>query len=661
MAISRAIFSKNRAEEFPDDVWGNFVIPYYYEKVEVIGAKKSIRITGGRGCGKTMFIRYFCHPTTFSKSRKKIPVATLSDIGLYWRPHTQFCQLLSEEWLGKEKSRIAFLHYFSLILIVEFISSLKSIAESALEEIDSSILENEVPRYFDNLTSSRKIKNLNDLNDFCLDEQDIFETWVNNPDDELNVFLHPENSLKSLIRLIKKNHKEFEQSTFHVFIDEFENLQKTQQVLINDFIKHGKSPLIFHTAMKKNAHIACETSGFEQIVEVHDYRKYDIENLQSDTEFKILAAEIMLHRLEPFAQEEIIIDYGNLINPYKLNVRKNKTYIKKVIECAKNILPSITSKKISEDVLKNKSALSKLKKGIKKGLDSQSIKHNYKVNDFISDDYPEASIICSALLNRKKINADIIYENLCLYKDSKKSKFTDSTDWIGNNLYGCIFLIYKKLPHASCPLYSGFERYCIIARKNMRHFQELCHQAFLESIDAGSINFDSDGLPSILSNIQARAAVKISRKLTDEIKQFGHCGDQLHGLAIRLGSLFELAQRRESQSEPEVNHFSITTSDESRLSEDTKNILIEAKIWSVLIEDIDTKNKTDFEMSTSDYILNPIYAPKFGISYRKIRKLTFNANVVSVILSGVDEEWLKLLKSYEQDWNVSMSDQGTLF
>src|SRR5690606_12657846 len=91
----------------------------------------------------------------------------------------------------------------------------------------------------------------------------------------------------------------------------------------------------------------------------------------------------------------------------------------------------------------------------------------------------------------------------------------------------------------------------------------------------------------------------------------------------RLGFLFELSQKRLSQSESEVNHFSLGESDESRLSENARITLAEAKRWSVLFEEQDaTKSKSGSEVATSDYVLNPVYAPKFGISIRKNKKIT---------------------------------------
>ena len=58
-SIQRA-FVKNRAEELGYDVWKHFAVPPFYDRLDLADAKKP-RIIGGRGCGKTMLLRYLSH------------------------------------------------------------------------------------------------------------------------------------------------------------------------------------------------------------------------------------------------------------------------------------------------------------------------------------------------------------------------------------------------------------------------------------------------------------------------------------------------------------------------------------------------------------------------------------------------------------------------
>ena len=63
------IFKNNRAEEFPDDLWEKFVLPLEYHKYNLLDNNKGSKIIGGRGSGKTMYLKYHCYPTQLSQKR----------------------------------------------------------------------------------------------------------------------------------------------------------------------------------------------------------------------------------------------------------------------------------------------------------------------------------------------------------------------------------------------------------------------------------------------------------------------------------------------------------------------------------------------------------------------------------------------------------------
>ena len=50
------ILTKTRAEEHEADVWGEFYIPPYFNRLSLKTATKSTYIVGKRGCGKTMLL-----------------------------------------------------------------------------------------------------------------------------------------------------------------------------------------------------------------------------------------------------------------------------------------------------------------------------------------------------------------------------------------------------------------------------------------------------------------------------------------------------------------------------------------------------------------------------------------------------------------------------
>lgn len=95
------ILTKTRAEEHEADVWGEFYIPPYFNRLSLKTATKSTYIVGKRGCGKTMLLKYLDYHTAFSKKREVIVDDEVSHIGIYWRADTQFCNSLNHRVLTR--------------------------------------------------------------------------------------------------------------------------------------------------------------------------------------------------------------------------------------------------------------------------------------------------------------------------------------------------------------------------------------------------------------------------------------------------------------------------------------------------------------------------------------------------------------------------------
>lgn len=637
-------FIHNRAEELPDDIWGAFVIPKHYHSNDLSHATKARVIVGGRGCGKTMFIRYFCHPTRFSVSREAIDQTELKHIGLYWRPHTQFCSLFSKSWLG-DNYRAAFLHYFSLILTIEFLNSMRSIARSSCTIFDEIVLTEPAPNYFLNALPLKQGATLQELLDYCLDDLDILETWVNRPTSDLQYTMIPTSAVQSLIRTLARKYPAFNDSMFQVFVDEFENLQEEQQRLINDLIKHGRKPLIFSIAMKKFAKTTTQTSGEEHINKDQDFVQIDLESSYKETDFDVLAAEITLLRLH---DAEIIelptgVDKGYFTDPDRLGSKGDKGISQKILNAVSHMFPKPSIMEISEEIMRDSTLKGVVSSNLRKGLDLHK-ERNLSVDKFFKND-PRIAIVSACLVNRKTMSPTEILGHAEKFERGESNNFEGDSGWIKSTLNGAILLTYNKFPKRYPPLYAGFSRLCRMSKKNIRHYQQLLKQCIIELPD--------EDLTELIftPEIQARSAVEASNSLLAEVVRFGSCGEQLLGLVKRLGFLYELSQKRISQSESEVNHFSLNESDESRLTDNTKIVMREAKRWSVLFEESEaTKSKTVSEVATSDYVLNPIYAPKFGISIRKNRKITLTSPDVEALIQGNTDAWKSMVNRYITKW-----------
>ena len=177
----------------------------------------------------------------------------------------------------------------------------------------------------------------------------------------------------------------------------------------------------------------------------------------------------------------------------------------------------------------------------------------------------------------------------------------------------------------------------------------MCHTAVQKNRGA------TDG---VSVEIQAAAASQVSSELLSEARSFGHQGNNLHAFILRIGTLFSLSQQRRTQSEPERNHFSVKGGT-SEFPPETVEFLSEAVKWSVLYEAKETKKKSDIEPEVIEYVLNPIYAPYFHISYRKKRKVEFTKEEALALCQGEYEEVRQLLKDYKLKWSVTITEENS--
>jgi hypothetical protein len=200
-------------------------------------------------------------------------------------------------------------------------------------------------------------------------------------------------------------------------------------------------------------------------------------------------------------------------------------------------------------------------------------------------------------------------------------------------------------------LYAGFDAFTKLSRTNVRHFLELCHLS-IGTFDP-KIEFKEFFIPI---DVQAEAAFRASRNFKEEVSGCGDMGNRLLTIVNFLGRLFRLSQARPSQSEPERTHFSIINEE---VSEASKKVIDEALKWSVFFKETESKVK-GLRYESSEYVLNPIYAPFFGISYNKGRKLEMPANNAESMLTGGIDDFTSLLRQYEKQWTLDISEQLSL-
>ena len=631
------IFAKNRSEESPDDNWEEFIIPPFINKLGIKTQTKAIVINGGRGSGKTTLLRYFCHASQFSSKRPHtLPSDALSHIGLYWRADTNFLN----SFIGGEQSKKtwsnAFEHVLACELTKEIIKALRNlncneerIAQyGGLDTLDLSELQD-----FDDSVGST----LYDLEQFLTSSRRQLSVWVNNLDTSARPkFLPAHDFLIAFIETLQYQLPYLSNSTFAVFIDEYENLREEQQCFINGLLKHGSSPLIYNIAMKRNGWITQKTLGLESIQPVSDYIEIDIEKAIS-LNFELFSAELLFFRLhqnnvQPLSINPISLE--NLRSIEHLDKRyDDDEYRLKITNSAAKLFPRINERTACKLILNNTQLKKTLLKNISKALINRSSK--IPAESFVNDDFPEASIIMPALIHRKKEKPNELLKEFSNLKNNE-NRFSPNNDLIQNNLFGCVNSIYIDSGKPSI-LFSGFSSLTVMSKGNIRYFLELIHRAF---------SHISSEKHYVEPEEQALAIKSASESILRSVKGSGIYGPQLYEFIYTLGSIFRELHRSLTQSEPEVNHFTISNG----LTNELSKYLLEAEKWSVLSISPETKMKASGSLS-SDYILNPIFAPFFQISFRKKRSIELKVTQLKTMLEGSQEERDALVRTIKDSFS----------
>ena len=158
---------------------------------------------------------------------------------------------------------------------------------------------------------------------------------------------------------------------------------------------------------------------------------------------------------------------------------------------------------------------------------------------------------------------------------------------------------------------------------------------------------------------QAEASKQASTSFLREIRGFGPRGPQLLTFTYRLGNLFALAHARKTLSENEQTHFAIIKGT-NQLSADDEAFIKETLKWSVLFENESTKDKSDYLAHGNEYMLNPIYAPYFGVSYRRKRRLELSSDDIICLIQGDFENYTQLIKKYSKKWGLDVNAESDL-
>ena len=632
---SRNPFNRNRAEQMGETTWKYYVKEPFGDLL----SEKPLIFEGSRGCGKTMF--YLCNSWKEQFAEYEAngqSVASLfssnSFIGFYYKVDGKFVgKNLSGKGIEEWEWQSIFNTYFNIILAKEIFFFIKHCLDKCYLKYDA------IQPMFQRIIKKIECSPI-DLNylkiiayfDSILDE---IECFSNDPEKKKPIGLHAGTLIQTIIEELKKLTL-FQQTRFHIFIDEFEELNIPQQKQINTLLKQSKFWLVYDIGVKTKGRFTDETISGEIIREPDDYVLYypEIDSYERRDEYEKLLISICQKRLKDYITILNVND-NELINiSYYLKDYGREIELQEFTESKK--FPALKQKlfKLIDDANANK-----------RYYDSTEITDVYSV---LSDTNPDVLRMHISLLNRKGLTLMDIYEH---------AKFNTKTyrDWKHNMLFATHFLLCKELDVIK--KYQGLSTFSMLSSGVIRSFLEICESAFDYAFSKG---FSFENPRSLTIEEQTNAAHYVSQSKVSKIEGFVPDGIYLKRFMLALGRLFFLkhTDANATLGEPEPNHFFTKTLELKTISPEAMRILENAVMHNVLQFELPTKEKSNSAVETTDYHINHIYCPYFKISHRRKRKIYLDPTELKTLLVANSVDVERLIKSITFKSNETI--QGTL-
>ena len=185
----------------------------------------------------------------------------------------------------------------------------------------------------------------------------------------------------------------------------------------------------------------------------------------------------------------------------------------------------------------------------------------------------------------------------------------------GNFKYAYLFTI-RRGKRGIRKHYCGWSVYCQLASSNIRFLLELVDQAF--ELHADSV-FE---LCPVGPQDQTKAAQITGQKYLRELEGLSLNGAKLTRFLLGLGRVFQVMSENPVGHTPEVNQFQLSSDGEDGTRRSMVSELLKDGIMHLALRGYPASKLQELtDVRQFDYTIHPIFAPFFGFSHRRKRKI----------------------------------------
>jgi len=602
------VLGSYRAEWSQKDIYRYFTRPGYFSALEEF---RPCVLQGGRGTGKTTALRGLSYEGQFAFNDNDIEKfdSGVKYIGLYHRVDTNHVRSFRGGKIETEEWCKLFAHYFNLIIVLK-LSEFLVWYQSYRPDVPS-LSSNSMLRILNTLCiSSDECDNYNQFKAQIEDGLWDFQGIINNVC-SYNSTIVRLSSIGDPIRFCISCLKElpqFSSKPFYILLDEYENLEDYQQVIINTQIKHAADNYTFKIGVRELGWRQRHTLNESELLnDPADYVLLDInESFGVGETFKTFARDVCQKRFDMLLGEN---------SGFKIELAlEDMSYEEEAIRLGVE----------SHSLMKK---FSKVPNELLEKINKLPLLYKFCIA-FWADDH----------------NVDL--------QEEIKHYLAEPNEWDARySNYKCHMLFKINVGRGSgqCQkYYCGFDTYVKLAANNIRFFMQLIYKTFYSHIDSGRLITEK-----VSAEMQTDTAKKIGEKNLIQLESEYREGMRIVRLLLGLGRVFERLAKQPTLGTPELNQFQVSDI-ESNL--DAQELLRVAVLNLALIRSSGNK-LSGSEIKDSVYFIHPIFAPYFGFSHRRKRKMPIAADDIIGLADETKKYVNKLLKNHDDGLN---SDDGQL-
>lgn len=610
-------------------------------------------ILGGKGSGKTHLMKHYSHIQQIMREGKNI--FKKGYLGIYMRCGGLNSERFSGKGISDETWNALFCYHIDLwlaSLILEVLTDIREFLNTSFSEQD---IVKKVIRLFNEELNSIPTS-LTKLQDELIKMRKEIDVEIDNcvfaPEriSQIRIKSTRSSLVFGIPKVLSETIPELSAIKFIYLIDELENLLKPQQRYLNALIRERENPVSFKIGSRLYGQKTMKVYGDEKN---HIGSEYEVLHLDDELrdrkqgEYKLFVEKICSGRLST-----------------------SKTSFDKLFETPRPRNKYLIYATEISDKFNNKER--PYFKKLRKSLENVSL-HKDDIETIIDllkvDDYPILEKINLLLLYRewsesgaqsltnqaKIINKDSLELIASKFKDKNIPQSKIMNHWhydllaqlIKECRIGYLYPGFDSLVEIS----QGMPRHLLIALKEIYKWSNefFKEESFTESRKI-SIRAQKKGLEEASEWFFKDAtslSKKFSRKLRDSIS--------------RLANLFRAIRYSDKPVECSLCSFSIESSKISKASSEMIDLAVN---YSLLIEINSGQKDKNTGCITSQYQLNPMLSPRWGLSISRRGTYTLNAEMANAIFDSHNNNYDILFKDRKMSLNApfkSIPKQGILF